>query len=384
MEEDDEEFYTNSNIICLENFNNDNIVNQNLDKVKLKKIRKGKLYKGANWNAYKRENLGSIPKKFENVLIEERTSTLKGFNSQCERFNNKDQTVKYTFPGPGAYDISKNLVEVGPSNSSKGYSNGFISGANRFDDRKEFYDKYLPGPGQHKDIANLYHENVEKSLKYKSLYSKNSAASLKPKAEIPGPGYYNTLDSNGGIVKNPSEGNFYFKSRKERFEEIMLNKLIPGPGKYFKNNDFYIPDRIDKASFFFKKPMKKKENLIEKYIDTNEKQKSKDDYSAEIMKTEPTNYTRNIMDTDNSLVEELQNLKTLKTLTTSESKTDYYEIPSIFDKYKKKSSPIRVEDYSNKEAISLKLRVPGPAYYNPIIPNAKISFNSNEKKKIWI
>ena len=310
MEEDDEEFYTNSNIICLENFN-ENGINQNII-AKPKNIKRGKLFKGSNWNAYKRENLGSIPKKFENVLIEEKTSTQKGFNSQCERFNERNQNVKYTFPGPGAYDVSSKIVHVGPSNSSKGYGNGFISGANRFDDLKEYQEKYLPGPGQHKDVNNLYHENIEKSLKYQSLHSKNSASSLKPKTEIPGPGYYNTIDTinNNLISKNPSDGNFFFKSKKDRFEEKIFKKFVPGPGKYFKNIDFYIPDSIEKASFFFKKPAKKRENLIAKYIDTNEK--VKEDYSTEILKTEPTNYTRNIVETDNSLVEELQNLKTLK------------------------------------------------------------------------
>ncbi len=29
MEEDDEEYYTNSNIICLENFNDNNLISQN-------------------------------------------------------------------------------------------------------------------------------------------------------------------------------------------------------------------------------------------------------------------------------------------------------------------------------------------------------------------
>ena len=377
--ENDDEFFTNSNVICLENFY-ENQANQS--QYSKPKIKKGKLYKGANWNAYKRENLGSIPKKFENVLIEEKTTTLKGFNSQCVRFSNQNQNIKYTYPGPGAYNIAKQIIETGPSNSTKGYGNGFISGTNRFDDLKEFQDKYLPGPGQHKCVQSLLHDNIERSLKYQSLFAKSSAKSLVPKSEVPGPGYYLSTDANT-ITKNQSEGNFYFKSQKERFQEIVLKKFVPGPGKYFKNNDFYVPDRIEKASFFFKKPQQKKENLIEKYIDTNGKMEL--DYFSEAIKTEATNYTKNIVDTDNSLVEELQNLKTYKTLASTKNKTDFYEIPSTFDKYKnKKNSPIKVEENIIKKEDFYKFKVPGPAYYNPIVPPQKLSFNSKEKKKIWI
>ncbi len=317
------------------------------------------------------------------MLIDEKTSTHKGFNSQCERFNNRNQTIKYTFPGPGAYNVTKKVIETGPSNSSKYYGNGFISNKERFDDNKEFYEKYLPGPGQHDNKCTIIHDNIDNTLKYQSLHSGKSSSSLRPKATVPGPGFYNPTDSNFTIIKNPSEENHYFKSKKERFDENQPKKVVPGPGRYFKNTDFYTLDTIDKVSFFFKRPPRKKENLIEKYIETNDKPK-KLDIPPEILKTETTVATKGVLDTDNSLVEELQNLKTLKTLTSSDSKTDFYEIPSCFDKYKNmKNSPIKVEDNSKKESFNL-FKAPGPAYYNPALPLPKISFNSNEKKKLWI
>jgi hypothetical protein len=96
---------------------------------------------------------------------------------------------------------------------------------------------------------------------------------------------------------------------------------------------------------------------------------------------------KSILETDASLLEELQNLKTLKTLTSNESKTDFYNIPSCFDKYQvvnkeHQKSPIKIESKSPKKSIALK--IPGPAYYNPVLPAVKISFNSLENKKTWI
>ena len=130
MEENNED-----NIVSVENFESMN------EGYLLKAPKKGKLRKGPNWTAYKRENLGSIPRKTENILVDEKENkTHLGFNSSSERFYPRAQTVKYNYPGPGNYT------------SAKGFD--FTKTNNAFYSSKAAFDAEVTGP---KVIRRTYH-----------------------------------------------------------------------------------------------------------------------------------------------------------------------------------------------------------------------------------
>ena len=247
-----------SNIVSIENFEE---MNENF---KLKAPKKGKIYRGSNWNAYNRENLGSIPRNTENILIKDHDAYKKvGFTSQSERFCSRTQTIKYAFPGPGTYSKEKTWVKNDPSFSSKGFGNGFVSTKDRFEDLKEFNDKYCPGPGNYKtDESSSLSRDISTSISYKSLYNAKSVKSLKLHKDLPGPGYYNPIIMARDFDK--TQKNFYFKSENERFIKSRLEDF-PGPGKYFKKNkDTKIIENT--VSYFFKTPLEKILTLEDKLI----------------------------------------------------------------------------------------------------------------------
>lgn len=290
-----DEFINSNNILSLENFedNHENYV--------LKAPRRGKIIRGPVCTAYKRQNLGSIPRKTEKILIDEIKSanTNKGFSTQSARFANsynKNDSMKHQFPGPGAYKTQKQFDHVvidASHHSSKGFGNGFASSTSRFEDCKEFYDKFLPGPGSYKsDQSTSMISTMSKTLSYKSLYNTTSAKPLKEKAQNPGPGTYNPI-----LINKKSEfaegENHYFKSENDRFRKVPKSAL--GPGKYFRNDidfaitkspykgktyinnaynaelngDFNSGNGNKTSSYFFKKPEDKAEKGVGEFITTN-------------------------------------------------------------------------------------------------------------------
>lgn len=284
-----DEFINPNNILSLENFedNHENYI--------LKAPRRGKIIRGPVCTAYKRQNLGSIPRKTEKILLDELqvAKTSKGFSSQSARFAhsyNKTDSVKHKFPGPGAYKTQKpfdHTVNDSSYHSSKGFGNGFASNASRFEECKEFYDKFLPGPGSYKSEQSLSMiSTMSKTLSYKSLYNAGSTKPLRVPPQNPGPGTYNPIM----ICKKSdfAEGeNHFFKSENERFRKVPKSAL--GPGKYFKDDfDFAITKSPNKGktyvncgdkegegasktlSYFFKRPEEKREKGVEEFIRTNE------------------------------------------------------------------------------------------------------------------
>ncbi len=284
-----DEFINPNNILSLENYEDKN------ELYVLKAPKKGKILRGPVCTAYKRKNLGSIPRKTENILIDElkTAKTTKGFSTQSARFAhsyNKKDSIKHKFPGPGAYKTEKpfdHIVADASHHSSKGFGNGFASNASRFEDCKEYYEKYLPGPGSYKSEQSLSMiSTMSKTLSYKSLYNVSSTKALRQQPNNPGPGAYNPI-----LVCKKSdfaEGeNHFFKSENERFRRVPKSAL--GPGKYFRNDiDFAITKSPNKGktyinspnrgesenankttSYFFKCPAEKQQKGIDEYVKTN-------------------------------------------------------------------------------------------------------------------
>lgn len=365
-----------SNIVSIENFEE---INENF---KLKAPKKGKIHRGSNWNAYNRENLGSIPRNTENILIKDQDGNKKiGFTSQSERFSARTQTIKYAFPGPGTYSKDKCWVKNDPSFSSKGFGNGFVSAKDRFDDLKEFKDKYCPGPGNYKtDESSSLTRDISTSISYKSLYNTKSVKSLKIKKEPPGPGFYNPIILARDFDK--TQKNFYFKSENERF---MMTRLedFPGPGKYFKKDRNVDKIKEHTISYFFKKPIEKILNPEDKLIN-KVKEFTLPGPGAYNLRTDLLKKTESKLPFE---VEKIKQINATTSLTLKNDKkdllrTDFYEIPSGFDNIKlgEKTSNFK----SNSPQIEKKRKnTPGPAYYRPQILPSKLSYNYN-MEKVWI
>lgn len=83
----------------------------------------GKVYKGFIQEASSKVSVGTIPSKFETIIY--KNSNSKAFNSSTTRFFEREEDR----PGPGQYKkIQAELTYEthGPSESKKGYGNGFI------------------------------------------------------------------------------------------------------------------------------------------------------------------------------------------------------------------------------------------------------------------
>ena len=359
-----------SNIVSIENFEE---INNNF---RLKAPKKGKIYRGSNWNAYNRENLGSIPRNTENILIKDQDINKRiGFSAQTERFASRTQSIKYAFPGPGTYTQNKDWVKSDPSLSSKGFGNGFVSEKERFDDLKEFNDKYCPGPGQYKnDTSCSLTRDISTSISYKSLYNTKQVKSLKIHKDMPGPGYYNPIIIASDVDK--TQKNFFFKTENERFHKMKIDDF-PGPGKYFKNNRNNDQIKDNTVSYFFKKPLEKIFSLEDKLI--NEK---KDNLlpgpGAYNLRTDLLKKNENQLP-----YEKVKQGFTFNVELNKDKKdflrTDFYEIPSSFDKIKKGERTAYFKSTSPR-VFTKRKKTPGPAFYRPSLIPSKLSYNYNMEK----
>ena len=395
------EFSMASNIVTLDN------LNEFGDKFFRKTMHKGKLYKGPNWTAYNKENLGSIPRTVEKALVEDKKGMTKvGFSTQTERFFPKVDSAKEC-PGPGTYNISGDMDFTRTSTSfysSKGFGNGFVSQAERFNDSSLYYSKYAPGPGEYQpNKTGTISDDVSKMLLAKSLYTNKKTRSLKIKGQSPGPGHYNpimdTFDLKWKLNKYKGE-DAVFQSVVPRFKKAGKGMDIPGPGKYFKD-EYYI-DYNDKnkpktMSYFFRKPQKKKVDLLKKY-DIKTKQE-KEDAKFKLI-TQKGNHIFNSVGALGITAKDIYKIRNKGFLAGKTNKE-----PNLYDQQlimanggisndqgmeyihriiHRPEKPDMFQLYSPRwKQNELALKVPGPAFYHPIIQPKTLSFN-NADKKIWI
>jgi len=434
-ETQDENIIHKKNLICVDT-DDDPVVNN----VKRNK-NKGKLYLGPVWNAFNRENLGSIPRKIENVLVNDKNSKL-GFLSQTERFCYKAHESNSILPGPASYHSSIMNTTGSSFYSSKGFGNGFASTCDRFNERDYDMLKYKPGPGEYKvDDKFTVIDSIKSSLNFKSLYGKNQVKSMKITKNTPGPGYYNPILNKANL--NVDRAFSSFKSKVVRFRKNLFddNSIGPGPGNYFteKSNEKKLQNMT--ASHFFKSPAKKKVDLIKKYIfspedcfednPSNTNSKHHKDFKSEYkmtkigkiekMKTEAkyTNTTQsfkidNHMNFNKSIYtnEITYNIFTNKAIFSALKKKkplekkkleDISKLALIYKKDTKnneeENSPKKEEaDIINKFIGTSKKSIfelsperwknkrinhnPGPAYYDPVSPPVRTSFNKTSSA--WI
>ena len=220
---------------------------ENLDPLSLTTYKKldpkaGKVFTGPNWTAYKRENLGSIPRPVENIIIKDPSNDSKlGFFTRTERFMDNKRNTKT--PGPGSYISNKNtdISSTGISfYSSKGYGNGFVSQTMRFNDRPDFESKYMPGPGSYAVKTDEHSKTFLTSTTVNTNKTKPSK-SLKQGIIHPGPCDYNPVKLTAKQDKSNLMFNQYV-SRKQNFGGDSLTN--PGPGYYFREQGKEIYSKI--------------------------------------------------------------------------------------------------------------------------------------------
>lgn len=186
-------------------------------KFKLRSPRQGKLIRGPRWDAYNRQNLGSIPRQVENIILRDHDEENKlAFNSKSPRFpdievfSNFVQSSSNGDNGSGGIsgshtennkksrfdDVSCHAnLSSKPSYSIKGFGNGFASSTERLTYNDIYRQGYLPGPGEYNSSTN-YNSKVnanKNSYKRSSSYNKESlefGVKSNP-CNLPGPGYYN-------------------------------------------------------------------------------------------------------------------------------------------------------------------------------------------------
>jgi len=364
----------------------------------LRSPQKGKLYRGANWNAYNRESLGSIPRNSENILFKDKSQENKvAFSSQVGRFNDKTQSEKYSFPGPGKY-LETNINDKNsknPSYSNKGYGAGFISATDRFDSLREWYEKYYPGPSDYKKDQSFIATKVSNSRLFKSMYYKSENKSLKKSKDLPGPGYYNPIVPALMMKEEEKQKeNYFFSSKNDQRSPIELNTLSPGPARYYLNdlkNFNYVKDP-EKTSYFFKDKVPERDEPMDKYIVQKKYPKKRNppgpaDYliKSDIgnLKYDYSNLNKKIIsekdrERDREKEKELEEINVLKSI----KKEAFMPYVSPFENLKKSARSVFLSKSPRDDYLKIN-HIPGPSYYQSYKPENKVSFNWNTDK-IWI
>ena len=364
----------------------------------LKTTREGHLYNHPIFTAYTKTSLGSIPTKLEKTLID--TKKEKKTNSI---FSPQEQYESESNYNPSSFKTKS------VSLSKKGYGNGFISKTERFDNG--FNDKYRPGPCEYKIDKFSIKNDVTKSLFSQGLYNTKENHSILPKKSFPGPCDYNPKYYND---INTDKNSYFFTSDSVRFKGVLGNKNNnPGPGKYFNVDKSLVKDK-DRKSYFFKGKVKRKDNptkrlkidigdycnsrfkLIEQKGEINNSwrgnskilgrdfiyifdKKKKDKKNKIFDKFKPEKYNNRFKENVKDDEEENNNHQYIHTSDDIFTPINPNNVPkeNLFKLYSPRWKSIIAYN------ADCNFKPPGPAYYHPILPKNKVSFNLNEKDFIY-
>mgnify|MGYP003386687184 CR=1 FL=1 len=161
---------------------------------------------------------GSIPSKYEAVIMSTGTGDKNGFGCTDTRF----KTTHYKdCPGPGAYEqtIIKPLIDPSPSHSVKGYGNSFLSKTPK-DFECASSHAANPGPGSY-NIKGI--EHIEDHRPTSAFIQSGDGRVPYPdpkvcKKNIPGPLDYNpNTDMTPALLKTLSSGTFKSQSKRDSF-----------------------------------------------------------------------------------------------------------------------------------------------------------------------
>ena len=405
----------------------------------------GKLFLQPNYTAFTKTSLGSIPSKIEKTLLKTETNiplttsinNSLSLNSSETKFNSTTANESIL-----SYKDPKNYSK---SFSSKGYGNGFISKVERFN---KYLKEYTPGPGDYSPDRLFTVENdIKKSTFGKSLFLDRANRSLsllnpvspseqkfftsqekeyiiKKKERELNKDKNKELDKENNKIDN-KKGNYFFESNTNRFSGglFTITNKYPGPGKYFPNMDYIIPNK-SKNSPNFIYPAQRVINPIKFYrLNTNDGKELGFQIKNKVKNAKVATFWRGmhhlgntydfgetINEGDKKLIKKKtlnnENIVTMPDLELLKKirKNKFYRsnkknLPSISEEKTLNSNIIRrIFKFKKKDLFGLAsprwdqgffhdnethFQVPGPAYYEPRIISNKKSFNLNKNDFIY-
>ena len=402
----------------------------------------GRLFLQPNYTAFTKTNLGSIPSKIEKTLLKTETniplttSINNSLNSSETKFNSttiNESTISYKDP--------KNYSK---SFSSKGYGNGFVSKVERFN---KYLKEYTPGPGDYSPDRLFTVENdIKKSTFGKSIFLDRANRSLSLLNPIsPTEQKFFTSQEKEFIKKkkekekdelnkekeldkednNKKKGNYFFESSTNRFSGGLFGNKNknPGPGKYFANMDYFIPNK-NKNSPNFIYPSQRIINPIKFYgLNINDGKELGFQIKDKLKNGKVATFWRGIhhlghtYDFGDTITGMEKGLKKRKSLTNENIvtmpdlellkkirrnkfyRTNQNNLPGISEeKTLNNNNMRRILKFKRKDLFELAsprwdqgffhdnethFQVPGPAYYEPRIMTNKKSFNLNKNDFIY-
>ena len=185
--------------------------------------------------------------------------------------------------------------------------------------------------------------------------------------------------------------NHFFTSKNIRFKNETLQKQskLPGPGNYFFDLERYLFKNPDQTSHFFKKNLEKSIDPLEKHLNIPKVQKfhipGPGEYNLrkEFIDESKFNERKPLINPNENDLEkqkesEMERLNILK-----KSKNEIFEeLKSSFGNPKKAIKSVFVSQSPKNNYLSIN-HVPGPSYYKPQLPPAKLNYNFNDEKN-WI
>ena len=262
----------------------------NKKQFKLLEPKKGHLIKKLIYSGYSKNNLSSIPRGTEIILMNKRKDSLKVKlnNKELSKIlqNKNESNDKTNISLSTSNEIDNNSVNINKTFINKGNSiiknifkdykrNKMLKSGSKterfnLENYKEYISKFSPGPCDYISDINLNILSNKKNYRYKSLFNLPKIIEKKELKNNPGPGSYNT---SGNILLNKSKLGITLNQREIRFKNLSAKNINPlGPGEYFKSIIFIDKNHKVKDNRLKSLPLKTKINpIIKKYIVTQDK-----------------------------------------------------------------------------------------------------------------
>ena len=261
----------------------------NKKQFKLLEPKKGHLIKKLIYSGYSKNNLSSIPRGTEIILMNKRKDSLKVKlnNKELSKIlqNKNESNDKTNISLSTSNEIDNNSVNINKTFINKGNSiiknifkdykrNKMLKSGSKterfnLENYKEYISKFSPGPCDYISDINLNILSNKKNYRYKSLFNLPKIIEKKELKNNPGPGSYNT---SGNILLNKSRLGITLNKREIRFKNLSAKNINTlGPGEYFKNVNFldknYKVNKLQKSL----SSKNKINRIIKKYINTQDK-----------------------------------------------------------------------------------------------------------------
>lgn len=363
-----------------------------IDLINSKQQKKGKIYRGANFTAYNRSNLGSIPSNVENVIFQRPNDDYpQGFLHKSQRFDNYIPTVKVSFSNKDnessqlKYSKSfQNLTNLRYLNENKVK---YFGSENRFEQPELIRSKFSPGPGEYSPK-----QEVNKSFRYQSIFADRKGHPL-PQKETNSSNIPQTYISEKEELYSEKKSIFIAKAPRFVYKEKDDMDDISGPGFFEYASTFNIKQK-GKLSSFFKGSVKQEDSLKSQFLTALQNNNS----TSSLFHTERKNQLKPIKSHymrakpfSEIKEEKLNELKSVKKIRGPnyylEQKIKFAQIinsGSNNTSKENKSILTYISKGSKREIIDNKIKhIPGPGYYDPIDIHTKKYFHFQDPK-IWI